>query len=439
MEDKNAEIKYEDACAITNPKYQAVNKRTNCYDLINKTDRFIQLSTITKITTDNESIASDFPLKTDEYGLEPYDDYGIKVDDTYGTSLYVFVHKKNDHTCLLPILSGFSGEDKCDVILFTSNWRMREAESSFVSYISAQKEFGIAGQMMVVDTKNGIYNFAKIVVDKKNAIQGWKKSESESMKKNHVTATSSAALILQIWLHTICLWNQRCNNRKVEHKVVFSSGRKEDARDIKPYLTAPQQTIIDLKKDIVVYVNDGKVEKRKFAGYCMLESKRCGHFRHLPNGQILYIKPTTVHYKKLNPDKSLYKNRKPIVYRNTEDFLREKSYLEDDVLQALKCNGIKFEREKMFAWMGKKRLDFYLPEKNVAIECQGVQHFYPYGKDDTEFHSRRKRDEDKYLECKTHDIPIVYYKNERIPLPKDMNPEYYFVDTIDDLLSCLNA
>lgn len=58
MEDKNAEIKYEDACAITNPKYQAVNKRTNCYDLINKTDRFIQLSTITKITTDNESIAS---------------------------------------------------------------------------------------------------------------------------------------------------------------------------------------------------------------------------------------------------------------------------------------------------------------------------------------------------------------------------------------------
>lgn len=48
---------------------------------------------------------------------------------------------------------------------------MREAESSFVSYMSAQKEFGIAGQMMVVDTKNGIYNFAKIVVDKKNAIQ----------------------------------------------------------------------------------------------------------------------------------------------------------------------------------------------------------------------------------------------------------------------------
>ena len=47
----------------------------------------------------------------------------------------------------------------------------------------------------------------------------------------------------------------------------------------------------------------------------------------------------------------------------------------------LKENNIEFETQKRFKWLGGKSLDFYLPKYNIAIECQGLQHFRPvYGR-----------------------------------------------------------
>src|SRR5690606_3326834 len=40
----------------------------------------------------------------------------------------------------------------------------------------------------------------------------------------------------------------------------------------------------------------------------------------------------------------------------------------------LKQNDIKFEYEKTFDWLKKKRYDFYLPELNWIIEVHGTQH-----------------------------------------------------------------
>ena len=39
-----------------------------------------------------------------------------------------------------------------------------------------------------------------------------------------------------------------------------------------------------------------------------------------------------------------------------------------------------FEREKCFSWLKNNdgnnlKLDFYLPKYNLAIECQGLQHY----------------------------------------------------------------
>lgn len=39
--------------------------------------------------------------------------------------------------------------------------------------------------------------------------------------------------------------------------------------------------------------------------------------------------------------------------------------------------NIKYERYKKFSWLKKQNLDFYLPDYNIAIECQGIQHFEP--------------------------------------------------------------
>lgn len=51
------------------------------------------------------------------------------------------------------------------------------------------------------------------------------------------------------------------------------------------------------------------------------------------------------------------------------------SKLEKSVRNFLIENNIDFERQKKFDWLGLQSLDFYLPQYNIAIECQGEQHF----------------------------------------------------------------
>lgn len=422
---------------LTHDKYRMQGQGTDCYKVVKGLTRILQLPTIAKLTTDNESVIGDFRLNRGEYGLEPYDEYAIKVDDTYGASLYILVHRRADTTFLCPILVGFEGESTCAMVMPTDNWRMREM-TAFVELRRAEKEFGVDGLMMAVSTRNGVYGYISVLNESGNLLKRWLRTEHDSLHiRNSVTAPSSAALILQIWLHTICLWKRRCLSRKVEQRIVHANGEQESVKDVRECLNASKQTIVDLKKGIVVYVNDG-AGKRAFAGFCVLQSERCGHFRHLQSGKVVYVRPTTVHYKKLNPNKTISQTAKPVIYRNTEDFLREKSYLENDVLMMLKCNGIEYQREKMFPWMGKKRLDFFLPGKNIAIECQGVQHFYPYGSDDRDFESRKQRDTDKYNECTSNGVQVLYYVSELIPVPDEMARKYRYMTSLDELLGILN-
>lgn len=418
-------------CSITNPKYQL---QEDAYSFLAKsTNRIIQLPTIAKLTTDNRSVIQDFPIDYDTYGLEPYNEYAIKVNDGYDTSLYLFVHFRGSKTYLLPVLIGFQSGTSCSPVNLTDNWRMRALrETAYVDVVSANREFGIDGWMLAIDNHD-IYGMQLVLASrqKENLLKLWQRSEGESLRgKNTVTSPSSAALVIQIWLHTICMWRKRCISRKV--KVVHTNGQVEALRSIKE-LSSHRQTIIDIGKDLSVYVNDS-LTKREFRGYHMRESQRCGHFRHLSSGKVTYIPPTIVHYKKLVPDAALIQNGyKPLVYRSVEDFLKEKSYLENDVMLMLKGRGIRYEREKMFAWLGKKRLDFFLPNKGIAIECQGVQHFYRYGANDSDFEARQKRDEDKYEECMANGVKLLYYVNLDIPIPKELADKHSYLTSLDDL------
>ena len=66
-----------------------------------------------------------------------------------------------------------------------------------------------------------------------------------------------------------------------------------------------------------------------------------------------------------------------------------------------------------FEWLEKQTLDFYLPKYNVAIECQGGQHFEPiehFG-GEKEFEILKERDNRKLLKCQQHQIPILYFSN----------------------------
>lgn len=99
------------------------------------------------------------------------------------------------------------------------------------------------------------------------------------------------------------------------------------------------------------------------------------------------------------------------------------SKLEKNVETFLIKNNIEFEQQKVFDWFidGKsiKRLDFYLPEYNTAIECQGLQHFKPiewFGGIEA-FSSLVERDELKKNLCEEHNIKIIYYSNLDIKYP----------------------
>lgn len=118
-----------------------------------------------------------------------------------------------------------------------------------------------------------------------------------------------------------------------------------------------------------------------------------------------------------------------------------KSHLEQIVQIFLENNNIKFTPQ--FKIANRQSLDFYLDEYNIAIECQGEQHF------SNNFHKSNdssyvKRDINKYYYCIENNINLVYFTNKKLVKKYDIleNEKYeslYRKDNtffeIDDLLN----
>lgn len=84
--------------------------------------------------------------------------------------------------------------------------------------------------------------------------------------------------------------------------------------------------------------------------------------------------------------------------------------LEKAIMNYLDEHGVEYEWQKKFKWLGRKSLDFYIPSKKLAIECQGMQHFMSvehFGNEDG-FINRVKNDIAKNVECEEHGIKIAY-------------------------------
>lgn len=98
------------------------------------------------------------------------------------------------------------------------------------------------------------------------------------------------------------------------------------------------------------------------------------------------------------------------------------SRLEEETRILLKNNNINFEYQKRTDWLGKKSLDFYLPEYNIAIECQGKQHFIPidFFGGEKKLLETKLRDKEKSLLCKNNGVYLIYYNyNENINIFKN--------------------
>lgn len=106
-------------------------------------------------------------------------------------------------------------------------------------------------------------------------------------------------------------------------------------------------------------------------------------------------------------------------------------------------HNIKYEKQKKFDWLKYKqplKLDFYLPDYNIAIECQGIQHFMPinyYYKKQTDsneisnnnFQLRCIRDDIKNKLCNEHNIKLFYYST----IKKEY--KYKLYNDIDELIN----
>lgn len=113
------------------------------------------------------------------------------------------------------------------------------------------------------------------------------------------------------------------------------------------------------------------------------------------------------------------------------------SKMENNVRKILTENNIEFEEQKRFDWLGLQSLDFYIPSKNIAIECQGEQHFIPidvFG-GESSLLVNIERDERKYKLCSNNGVKILYYVYENFK--SQMNNKEYFTE-LTKLITLLN-
>lgn len=89
------------------------------------------------------------------------------------------------------------------------------------------------------------------------------------------------------------------------------------------------------------------------------------------------------------------------------------SQIERTVRVWLEKNNIEYSKDKKFDWLINKtnlKLDFYLPKYNIAIECQGIQHFKPirYFNGQEGYNYLTFCDNLKKKLCSERNIPIIY-------------------------------
>ena len=128
------------------------------------------------------------------------------------------------------------------------------------------------------------------------------------------------------------------------------------------------------------------------------------------------------------------------------DFLRghgcpkcQMSKLESSVEKSLTDYCIEFERQKRYSWLNGMSFDFYIKDKNIAIECQGVQHY-----EDKEFFNKREglkerveRDIRKRQLCKENGIELIYFLEPKFE-KYETSGNKYFTD-IGKLIEYINS
>ena len=167
------------------------------------------------------------------------------------------------------------------------------------------------------------------------------------------------------------------------------------------------------------------------------------------------LKAREVHGDKYDYSKVEYKDSKTKVYiicpkhggfwQKPYDHLRgrgctlcKESSLEKEIRCFLEKNKINFLYQYKMPWLGKQSLDFYLPDYNVAIECQGEQHYNPIDFSNSKNNQKankkllytQKLDKRKKDKCLKNHCNLIYYTKEEFA----NNGEFYSIEKIKEYL-----
>jgi len=160
--------------------------------------------------------------------------------------------------------------------------------------------------------------------------------------------------------------------------------------------------------------------------------KKCGYESNCLTNEQFIEKAKKIHGEKYDYSKIIYKdNNTPvcIICKEHGEFWQTphthlKGYgcnkcsettLENKCRLLLEKNHIEYISQKKFDWLGNQRLDFYLPNHNIGIECQGEQHYRPiefFGGLKT-FNKIKNNDIKKSNKCKENKIKLIYFSEER--------------------------
>ena len=132
-------------------------------------------------------------------------------------------------------------------------------------------------------------------------------------------------------------------------------------------------------------------------------------------------------------------------YQLPSEYLREHEYnesvLEKEIKDKLQDLSIEYVYQKKFDWLKPQSLDFYLPKYNIAIECQGEQHFKSVGHFGgvEGFVKRLKLDELKQRKCLENGVKLLYYTKPNYKLFKFLYNSKNTILDINDLLNYIKS
>lgn len=113
------------------------------------------------------------------------------------------------------------------------------------------------------------------------------------------------------------------------------------------------------------------------------------------------------------------------------------SIMETDIMKLLSDNDFYYEYQSRVLNVGLQTVDFYLPDFNVIIECQGEQHFVPtrfsksmsYRDARKMFDERSELDKNKFEIAKENGLKIIYYVDKKTFSRNNINT---FIDFYND-------